>query len=513
VLTCVLAFALTFALALLPATPAHAADEDGILVTGYSLTKGSTAQYTGALEKGDRVTVSLNVSDTRPFLDAYGPDRPPSPGARLNTSSFTIARQSDIKVKGVTPSATGGWKYTVTFSGLTYTGTGQDFRADIFYPATDGAPLFPYSQTFSQCVPQEQPGGPAPEPTGEPAPEPPGGPAFEPAAGPAATVKGTGFAIESYDYGSGAVYAGTPFALNLAWLATNGASTLENVTVGLTPSQEITLAKGTNLTYIGTVGPGAKIPVSYELLPGAAVAEGSYTVVIDVKGIDATSGSEVSAQASITVPVLQPERFSVLKKTLPTEIALGTGNEAGYGSITLVNQGRTPASNVFVEVAGKGLGLKEGKQYLGTVNSGEQKTAELELAASEQGAVKAKVVVTYENARGEARELTEDFTVNVREAEAEAPLSLLDEEEPGDAEKTGFPWWIAVPVVFVALLASAIGLTAWSKRRKAAQQARLLADGWEDEDDGGAGWDDEGEDGAGEDGADEGAGRGAGKDG
>jgi hypothetical protein len=455
-------------LALLPLTPALAANTEDILVTGYSITKGSTVHYTGALNKGDKVTLILNVSDTRPFLSTYTLGKPPSPEVRLNTSSFTIASQSDIRITNITPFGSDGWNYTVFFSNLTYTGTGQDFRADISYPAADGAPLFPYSQTVSQCVPWT-------EPPSEPAPEPP--------SAPAVAVKGTGFVIESYDSGSEAIYAGKPFTLNLAWLATNGSSALENVTVGLTPSQEITLAKGTNLVYVGTVSPGAKIPISYELLAGAAVSEGSYTVTIDAKGIDATSGSEISAQASVTVPVLQPERFSILKSALPTELALGTSSDAGYGSVTLVNQGRTSASNVFMEVVGKGIELKDGKQYIGTINGGEQKALDFGLAASERGIVKAKVVISYENARGEARELTKDFTVNVHEAEAEPTLPIDEQEGIDGMASTEFPWWIVALVVLGAVLALIIGLTMVNKKRRAAQQAKLLADDWEDDED------------------------------
>ncbi|MDR1184600.1 MAG: hypothetical protein LBK67_07370 [Coriobacteriales bacterium] len=478
-----LTFALAFVLTLLPITRAFAAGGEDILVTSYSITKGSTAHYTGALNKGDQVTLTLDVSDTRSFLSAYTSRNPPSPGARLNTSSFTISGQDDIRVTKVSPSGSAGWNYTVVFSNLTYTGIGQDFRADIFYPAVDGAPLFPYTQTISQCVPWTEPSGePASEPTSTPASASALDSFSEPPTKPTVAVKGTGFVIESYDYGNDTIYAGKPFTLALTWLATNGASTLENVTVGLTPSQEITLAKGTNLVYIGTVKPGVKIPISYELLPGAAINEGSYTIAIDAKGIDATSGSEISAQASVTVPVLQPERFSILKSALPTELTLEAGNDAGYGSVTLINQGRTPASNVFVEVVGKGVELKDGKQYFGTINSGEQKTADFNLTASERGTVKAQVVVTYENARGEAKELTQDFTVNVREAEAEPALSIEEQEGIGDTTETSFPWWIVALIALMAVLALIIGLTVWNRKRKASQQEKLLADDWEDED-------------------------------
>ncbi|MDR1185182.1 MAG: hypothetical protein LBK67_10370, partial [Coriobacteriales bacterium] len=50
-LTLLLTFALTLSLvlALLPLTPALAANTEDILVTGYSITKGSTVHYTGAL--------------------------------------------------------------------------------------------------------------------------------------------------------------------------------------------------------------------------------------------------------------------------------------------------------------------------------------------------------------------------------------------------------------------------------------------------------------------------------
>jgi hypothetical protein len=471
VLILALTLVLAGTMALAPLTPAFAANED-INVTGYSLTKGSASSYTGALHKGDRFTLTLDVSDTRPFLTAYSQSNPPAPGARLNTSSFAVGSQSDIRISHIAPLAGGGWSYTLNFSNLDYTGSGQDFRADIFYPASDGAPLFTYSQTISQCVPWT-----APEPSDVPAPEP------LVTAAPSATVKGTGFVLASYSCGETSVQAGKPFTLNLVWLATKGSSALENVTVNLTPSQEITMAKGANLNYIGSVAPGVKIPLAYELLPGAAVNEGSYSFAVDIKGVDATSGSEISAQASVTVPVVQPERFSLLKSNLPTELTLGDSGEAGHGSVTLINQGRTAASNVFIDVVGTGIELEGGKYYLGTVNSGEQKTVDLALRASKLGSAKAKVLISYENARGEARELSRDFAVTVAEAKANPELTLGEEigvDIPaGDAE---FPWWIVALAVPVAGLGAFLGLRARSRKRKAAAQTNLLEDIWEDED-------------------------------
>jgi hypothetical protein len=476
VLTPVLAFVLAGTMALAPLTPAFAATSEDINVTGYSLSKGTAASYTGALTKGDRFTLTLDVSDTRPFLGSYTQSNPPSPKARLNTSSLSVASQSDIRVSRIAPLSGGGWSYTLGFTNLSYTGSGQDFRADIFYPASDGAPLFSYSQTLSQCVPWT-----APDPSSESAPEPSGI-----AAAPLATVKGTGFVLASYDTGSETVYAGKPFTLNLVWLATKGSSALENVTVNLTPSQEIALAKGANLNYVGSVAPGAKISLSYELLPGAAVGEGSYTFAVDIKGIDAASGGEIAAQASVTVPVVQPERFSLLKSSLPTELALEGGGEAGYGSVTLINQGRTAVSNVFIDVVGTGIGLEGGRYFLGSVAGGEQKTADLTLKASKLGTATVKVLISYENARGEARELSEAFAVTVIEAEAR-PDTAFGEEIGAAAQATdlGFPWWIVVLIVPVVALGLAFGLATRSRKRRAAEQAILLEDTWEDEDEDG----------------------------
>ncbi len=94
----------------------------------------------------------------------------------------------------------------------------------------------------------------------------------------------------------------------------------------------------------------------------------------------------------------------------------------------------------------------------------------------------AQVVVSYESARGEAKELTYDFTINVMEGMMEDPGMMPMPMDPGmmEPEQTGTPVWVYVLIALGVLLFGVIVLVILLRRHKK-KKAAALEDDYEDE--------------------------------
>lgn len=426
----------------------------GVEITGYYIQTGGVVP--SKITKGMGIGLLLDITDARPEVLTHGANNL-YVASRLNTASFRAMSNNATHVRQQPHAVTNGIQYQIYYE-LIYTGSGTTFQADLYYEDPWGNtldfPVYPLSLTLNQCVPDEGEGS--------------------------TEVKGTGFVLKSASYGGGKVEAGKNFTLSAEVLATNGGTNVENVTVSITPPEQISIAEGGSMSYIGTVAPNQVVPVNFLLFPGANIEDGSYTVAIDIKGVSASDGSDVSATMNFTVPVIQPERFEIFESQLPGYLTLGMDDGSGYGSITLVNQGKGTVSNVSVEVVGDGLSTEEGKEYLGHIAGGEQKTADFLLLAMEPGEIEARVVVSYESTTGEKKTLEQEFTVMVEDGgfiDPGLPIEPMPEEPTG-----GFPIWGWVLIVVGVIIAAIIVLVVVLRRRKAKKAALEQAD-LEDEDD------------------------------
>jgi hypothetical protein len=432
---------------------------DSLEITGYTITKrGVDGAFTGSILKGDVVTVEVSFLDTRIKNGVV------TPVAAINTASFSLWNSSDIKLPGQVAAGTGGCSYTIRFENTVYTGTGTSFAFDISYAGT-AYPSVLKDIPFNKAVPSEKE-------TTDPAKP--------------STDKTTGFVLKDARYGDGSIYAGQAFVLSASILATNGVSAVENVSVSFAPPEQLTLSDGSSVVYVGTMAPGASAPVSLTLLPNANITEGSYTVSIKVNGVNQKTGEAVTADMTVSIPILQPERFEIFNTKLPTDLTAGMDDGMGFGSITLVNRGKGAVSNVSVEVIGNGLSTDEGRQYIGNVNGGEQKTADFNIQAAEPGSVDALVVVSYENVRGEQKTLEQAFQVNVMEGMDPGMVDpgMIDPGmDPGmEGEGAGGikPWmWIVIG----AAAAAAVSIVLLRRRKKRLAAAEAALDYTDDDED------------------------------
>ena len=422
---------------------AGAAPAGGIEIVSYTVLKGGPPgkPFTGAIRRGDVINIELTVFDSR--LTDAGVTLPTTATASVNTASFRFSGTSPTAAI----SATTNGIYTLTFNRLTYTGDGSAFACNISYNPPD--PLLPMqnvSLALNQCVPSD-------------------GTDTTPG-----TVM-TSFVLKDASFGGGTIYAGEQFLLSATILTTNGTSAVENVSVTFTPPEQITLAGGSSVVYIGTMAPNTSRAVSVSLMASANIPEGSYQVFIDASGFN--EGSTVGQQMSVSIPVLQPERFEIFDTQLPTDLTAGVDDGMGFSTVTLVNKGKGTVANVTIEVAGEGLRTDVGKQYLGNVAGGEQKVADFIMYADIPGVIEGYVVVNYENVRGEQMALERPFTVNVNEGWFEDPGFIAPEFPVEEPAATGPPVWLWIIIIAAAAVVAAALLVRRRKKKKAAAEAAL----------------------------------------
>jgi len=447
------AIALLLALALQTAQPVNAGTTPtgSLEVVSYTVLKNG-APFTGSIYIGDVVTIQVSILDTRITSGS------PVPSATLNTASFTIPGQGNITVlnpPGVSV-GTGGCTYTLQFAGMTYTGTPNAFACNISYTGiSPPVPMENISIVLNQLVqyvpPDPQPPAPGPDP------------------------RPTDFVLKDARFGTGIVYAGETFVLSVVILATNGTYPVENVSVTFNPPEQLTFADGSSVVYVGTMRPNTSTTVSVALLASANIQEGSYPVSISVSGINQQTGQQAGGgQMTVSIPVLQPERFEIFNAALPTDLTAGVDDGLGFSTVTLVNKGRGTVGNVTIDIVGDGLRTDVGIQYLGNVAGGEQKTADFILYADVPGLIDGYVVVSYENVRGEQKTLERPFTVNVSEAWFEDPGF----DDPGFVQPevpvaTGPPAWVWIIIIAACAVVAATLLVRRHKKKKAAAEAAL----------------------------------------
>lgn len=401
--------------------------------------------------EGNWFTLYVHVFDTRVDSMDY------QPKAMLNTGSFTggFMSASGKRIEN------GGMSYVLAFD-LTYTGKGNTFKCEIYYNGGNTTiPMQEYSLTFDQCVETEIDSS------------------SDLSSSSSAIIVGTGFVLKSVNFGESEVKAGGSFDLDLELMTTSGTYGVNNVAVAINPSKEFTIAAGASNIYIGNLGPNKPFSVRVPLTASATVEEGSYDVDLTVSGVGAEDGSAVSSSIKITIPIVQPERFDFGNIQMPESITAGSDDGSGYGTVSLINKGKGVIANVSVDVIGDGVYSQDGSQFVGNISAGTEKSIDFTLMADNEGTIPAQIVVTYENAKGEEKEITHSFNLEVMPGfDPGGDFTEMPMPEP-EPEKSGMPvWgWLLIGLGVVAGIVIAIVAV---KKRNAKRAAALEDDQDED---------------------------------
>lgn len=393
-------------------------------------------------DKGERADIVVTVVDER--AAAAGA----TITARINTPVFSANTHKDTVANGNS--------YTFYFNNVEYLGGGTNFSFEMIY--SDGAPMQVLTQNFSMCVD-------TPEATATPVPEPTAVPEYD---YPKILVK-------DFSFGGTSVEAGKEFTLELTLFTTSGNANLQDVMVGLNFGElkGVSLASGSMNTYVGEMAPNSTKTISYKMMTDATIEPGAISINVNL------SSKEGEASVSpISIPVTQPERFDITNMEAPETIMMG---EEGYLSVTFVNKGKSSINNLSAEIQGDNLANPGQSQFLGNIAAGTENSVDFSVMAAAEGTINGKVILSYEDAKGEVKTLEKEFSCTVE------PMPEMDfgPMDPGMMDPTmtetapGMPVW-GWALIVVGVVAVVVVVVVVIKKKQKAKKLAQLED--EDED-------------------------------
>lgn len=424
---------------------------EGVFVANYELRNAAGNLGNLVRDKNNAViptgSLKVTVVDQRLVGKAFDASK-----VRLmpqNGQSFSAIEGRVIPVNETT--------YDVVFDGLQYLGGDNTFRFDLSYSSEYALPVSSLSVALPQCYTIEKGGNESGD-----------------------KLRAPNLIVKDFNFGGASVPAGSPFTLNLTIFTTSGGQKLSDVTVSLALPEHVTMANGNSSVYIGTMGPESSKQISFEILPSANLTGGVAALQLSMQGVGAADGAKVEGAGSVTVPVVQPERFEITRVQGAETLMVGEDSSL---EITFVNKGKEPISNLSAEISGDNLKNPGQNQYLGNVQPGTQNTAEFTISAEKEGTLSGVITLTYENSAGQTKTLTKEYSCTVQEMSMDISgnkgMDMMPEEMPQPSQ--GMPVWAWVLIVIGVLAVGGAVTAVILKEQKAKKLAQLEAED-EDED-------------------------------
>ena len=423
-----------------PPTPTPTPSPTDISIVNYDI-GGSFGAH---LRPGETATISITLSDDWAAFTKSGLR------GRISTSAFSG------KDAIASANSDGSDRYKLVFENVTYNGGSNEFTFDVITEGGESREIISKTLPITQCAEAIEP-TPAPTPA------------------PAEVPK---IMVKDFSFGGTSVEAGKEFTLELTLFTTSGNTNLEDVMVGLTfpaDSKNISLASGSMNTYVGAMAPNATKVISYKMITDATMEPGSVNITVQL-----TSKNGEAASSPISIPVTQPERFEITNVEAPETMMMG---EEGYLSVTFVNKGKSAINNLTAEIQGENLANPGQSQFLGNVAAGTENSVDFSVIASAEGVISGKVILSYENSKGETATLEKEFSCTVEAMPAYDDPGMMDpgmmDPTMGDDVGSGMPiWGWALIVVGVGAVAAVTVVVI--RKKQAAKKLAQLED--EDED-------------------------------
>lgn len=264
--------------------------------------------------------------------------------------------------------------------------------------------------------------------------------------------------ISSYSYGKGDLVAGETRNVTMTFRNTSKTMAVENMMVTMTLPDAMMLTSSSNSFYIESLAAEGTITktVNVTVKPTAAAQSHSMTVDFTYDYLDNGVRRNAKTTESISMPVLQVDRFTVTGIDLPQQIFIGEENNL---SVNFVNKSRTDIYNLSAKLNCEGLSNNGEEQYLGNLASGTTSSADFYITGNEKGELVGEVIITYEDTNMNQRTVSVPFTTQVTSYEdvwgPQGPAGPQNPDDPGMdpgmEQPAGFPWfWVIGGVVVVA---------------------------------------------------------------
>lgn len=313
---------------------------------------------------------------------------------------FQSNTDSSIYIEKV-QEVSGGVICHVTLKQLRYTGNGNTLAFTVQSKKTDADPYI-YEQ-FSTEVSSCEPYVPK-ETTHEPEPDDP-----EPTPMEVATPY---VIISSYNYG-GIITAGETFPLSVTLYNTSRNIDVQNMMVTITMPEAFMLTSSSNTFYIEELHNEESVTKTVDVTAKANADPQSHNIDISMKYQYVDEKLNVrkdnTTQETISIPVVQVDRFQLTGVDVPMEIYVG---EESYLSVNFVNKGRSEVYNLSAEISGD-IQNPGQQQNLGNLASGSTGTADFYVTPNGEGVCSGEVTITYEDTNMEEKTATIQWSTNV----------------------------------------------------------------------------------------------------
>lgn len=264
--------------------------------------------------------------------------------------------------------------------------------------------------------------------------------------------------ISSYSYGKGDLVAGETRNITMTFRNTSKTMAVENMMVTMTLPDAMMLTSSSNSFYIESLAAEGTITKTVNVTVKSNAAAQSHSMTVDFTYDYLDNGIRRNAKTteSISMPVLQVDRFTVTGIDLPQEIFTGEENNL---SVNFVNKSRTEIYNLSAKLNCEGISNNGEEQYLGNLASGTASSADFYITGNEKGELVGEVIITYEDTNMNQRTVSVPFTTKVISYEdawgPQGPVGPQNPDDPGMdpgmEEPAGFPWfWVIGGVVVVA---------------------------------------------------------------
>ena len=218
--------------------------------------------------------------------------------------------------------------------------------------------------------------------------------------------------ISSYSYGKGDLVAGETRNITMTFRNTSKTMAVENMMVTMSLPDAMMLTSSSNSFYIESLAAEGTITKTVNVTVKSNAAAQSHSMTVDFTYDYLDNGIRRNAKTteSISMPVLQVDRFTVTGIDLSPEIFMGEENNL---SVNFVNKSRTEIYNLSAKLNCEGLSNNGEEQYLGNLASGTASSADFYITGNEKGELVGEVIITYEDTNMNQRTVSVPFTTKV----------------------------------------------------------------------------------------------------
>ena len=399
---------------------------DSFNISVMSTTTDGDAQIIASnISRDSRITKGRSISLNLTILDTslrFGNQQEASDA--IASSAYVSFKQGDFKrgkasgdtLTNITVGAGKNLQYDISMTDLVYTGSGDTVEFVVGYTYNGKDYKYNMSMKIPGCIPFVDKDDP--DEDEEDVDLDPLTPHI---------------IVSEYSYGATQVSAGQVIDLNLAFENTSTQYDLDNIVMKITTPEGFSITSSSNTFHFDHLDVGESISktISMQANPNAEAQSYAIGIQFSFQYIANDVRKSGESSESISIPVSQPDRFSVDEIQVPT--SLYVGDEYNL-SLKFVNKGKTQVYNVTTELRGNMPNSGE-RNFIGNVASGAEESADFYITPAEPGKLEGEVIISYEDASMNVRQVSRPFSIQVEEMPTFDPGTDAPTIEPQPVEE------------------------------------------------------------------------------